>query len=170
MIDSQNRTGQRAAVGRSELAAQNNSGFRGMFPVFSENIPIRGDTGCLDKEKDQRDSHVAQRDADFEEVLEEIDAEIVEVGDIIHGSSNVKSQKALCGTSLIDVAVQDAGGTPNLNAENILQVLRVGLDVDSFRLGFKIGCDSADVIKSKRTYRISCKGKRVVSQLLRVLT
>lgn len=58
------------------------------------------------------------------------------------------------------MAVQDAGVTPNLNVENILQVLRVGLDVDSSRLGFKIGRDSADVIKSKRTNRISCKGQK----------
>ena len=34
----------------------------------------------MDKERDQRDSHVARRDADFEEVLEEIDAAIVGVG------------------------------------------------------------------------------------------
>ena len=40
MIDSQNRAVQRATVSRSKLAAQNNSRFCGMFPVFSENIPI----------------------------------------------------------------------------------------------------------------------------------
>ena len=76
MIDSQNRAVQREAVGRSELVAQKNSGFRGTLPVFSKNIPIRGDTGSLDKERDQRVSHVAWAEVDFEEVLEKIDAAI----------------------------------------------------------------------------------------------
>ena len=84
----------------------------------------------------------------------------IEHSHVIPESSNEKSREALCGTSLIDVAVQDAGVTPNLNVENISHVLRVGLDVDSSRLGFKIGCDSTDVIKSKRTNIISCKGKK----------
>ena len=79
---------------------------------------------------------------------------------IIPDTSKAKSQEVFCGTRLIDVAIQEVGVTPNLNVEYFSQDLRAGLEVDSSRLGFKIGCEPVDVSKPKRTNRISCKGKK----------
>ena len=106
---------------------KNNSGFRGTLPVFWKNIPIIGDTGSLDKERDQRVSHVVWGEADFEEVLEKIDAAIEGAGVIIPDTSMAKSQEVFYGMGLIDVVVQEVGVTPNLNVEYSLQDLRARL-------------------------------------------
>uniref|UniRef100_A0A7N2M0K3 DUF4283 domain-containing protein n=1 Tax=Quercus lobata TaxID=97700 RepID=A0A7N2M0K3_QUELO len=74
-LAAQNRAVQREAGGSSKLAAQYNSELHVILPVFPENIP-REDTGSRDEESDQRVSHGAWVEADFEKVLEKIDATI----------------------------------------------------------------------------------------------
>ena len=70
---------------------------------------------------------MAWGEADFEEVLEKIDAAIEGAGVIIPDTSMAKSQEVLCGMGLIDVVVQEVGVTPNLNVEYSLQDLRARL-------------------------------------------
>ena len=95
------------------MAAQYNSRLHVTIPVFPEIIP-REDTGSRDKESDQRVSHEAQAEADFKKLLEEINAAIEGAGVIILDTSKAKFQGAFCGKGLLDVAVQEAGVTPNL--------------------------------------------------------
>ena len=104
---------QREAGGTSKLAAQYNFRLRVTIPVFPKIIP-REDTGSRDKESDQRVSHGAQAEADFKKLLEETDVAIEGAGVIIPDTSKAKFQGAFCGKGLLDVAMQEAGVTPNL--------------------------------------------------------
>ena len=112
-LATQNRAVQKEAGGTSKLAAQYNFGLHVTIPVFPEIIP-REDTESRDKESDQKVSHGAQAEADFKKLLEEINAAIEGPGVIILDTSKAKFQGAFCGKGLLDVAVQEAGVTPDL--------------------------------------------------------
>nr|POE84068.1 hypothetical protein CFP56_32822 [Quercus suber] len=114
--------------------------------VFPEIIP-REDTESRDKESDQRVSHGARAEADFEKVLEEIDVAIEGEGVIILDISKTKIQEALCGKGLIDVAVQEVGVTPNLNIMLSMQDTRTRLNVGSPNLGLTLGGVPTDASK-----------------------
>nr|POE50022.1 hypothetical protein CFP56_38464 [Quercus suber] len=154
-------TEQSGAGGTSKLAAQCNFGFLVTSPTVPEIIP-REDTMFRDKESDQRVSHGTWTEADFEKVLEEIDAAIKGEGVIIPDTSKMKIQEALCGKGLIDVAVQEVGVTPNLNLVLSTQDTRIGLDVGSPKLGLTLGGSLTDASKQKRPNRISGKGNKGV--------
>ena len=151
-LAAQNRAVQREAGGSSKLVAQYNSELRVTLPVFPENIP-RKDTGSRDEESDQRVCHGAWAKADFEKVLEKIDATIEGAGVIIPDTSKVKFQGAFYGKGLIDVAVQDVGVTSNLNIVHSMQDVGTRLDVGSPKFSFKLGGDPTEVSKLKRTNR-----------------
>ena len=59
-------------------------------------------------------SESTQQFPDFKKLLKEIDAAIKGAGVIILDTSKAKFQGAFCGKGLLDVAVQEAGVTPNL--------------------------------------------------------
>ena len=158
-LATQNRAVQREAGGTSKLDAQYNSRLRVTGPVFSEIIP-REDTESRDKESDQRVSHGAWAEADFEKVLEEIDAAIEGEGVIIPDTSKTKIQEAFCGKGLTDVVVQEVGVTPNLNIMHSMQDTRTGLDVGSPKLGLKVADGPTNASKPKKTNRNLCKGNK----------
>nr|POF01559.1 hypothetical protein CFP56_66292 [Quercus suber] len=157
----QNRAEQREAGGMSKLAAQCNSGFRVTGPAVPEIIP-KEDMESWDKESDQRVSHGTRAKADFEKVLEEIDAAIEGEGVIILDTSKTKIQEAVCGKGLIDVAVQEVGSNPNLNLVLSTQDTRTRLDVGLPKLGLTLGGGLIDASKQKRPNRISGKGNKGV--------
>ena len=76
---------------------------------------------------------------------------------IISNTSKANFQGAFYGKGLIDVVVQEAGGTPNLNLVHSTQNVGTGLDMGSSKLGFKLGGEPIDVNKQKRANRSSCK-------------
>ena len=90
--------------------------------------------------------------------MEKIDAAIEGEGVIIPDTSQAKLQGAFCCKGLIDVDVQEAEITTNLNIVIPSQDVGSGLVVGSSKLGFKFGGEPIEVSKLNRANRNSCKG------------
>ena len=83
-------------------------------------------------------------------VLEKIDATIEGAGVITSDISKANLQGAFSGKGLIDVDVQEARVTHNLNIVHSTQEVRTGLDIGSSMLGFKLGSEPTEVSKKKK--------------------
>nr|POE80671.1 hypothetical protein CFP56_39309 [Quercus suber] len=159
---SQNKEVQSAAGGTSKPAEQR--GEDGTLAVSPENIP-RKDTGPRDvesnlrvKEKDQRADIGAWVEADFVKVLEKIDASIE--GERVNApdTSQAKLQGVFCGKGLIDVDIQEAKVSTNLNIVSTSQEFGDGPVVGSSKLGFKFEGGPMEISKLNRANRNSCQG------------
>ena len=81
---------------------------------------------------------------------------------IISNTSKANFQGAFYGKGLIDVVVQEAGGTPNLNLVHSTQNVGTGLDMGSSKLGFKLGGSRLTLVNKKGPIEAHAKGIIVV--------
>nr|POF20228.1 hypothetical protein CFP56_36013 [Quercus suber] len=134
---SQNEAVQSTAMGTSKLAEQ------------------RGADGTL---ADQRADIRAWAEADFMKVLEKIDAAIEGEGVIAPDTSQAKLQGAFCGKGLIDVDIQEAEVSTNLNIVSPSQEFGAGPVVGSSKLGSKFEGGPTETSKLNRANKNSCQG------------